>query len=167
MHQLHWTGTTYSGFPPWKTFWGVRSLRPRKIFPMAIIGDALRCFFFIHKERMMFLSEQRTDCSNCLDLRRTHWSLLVSTIFFLACFKSFFFGNGELVDLFFWILIIYIIVAETTETSTSQHKKNSKLHFSSKVSPWKAWVLLGGLFGSWLRFVKYFKITVPNVFDSW
>ena len=90
LHQLHWTGTTYSGFSPWKTFWGVRSLRPRKTFPTAIIGDVQRRFFFIHKERMMFLSEQRTDCSNCFDLRRTYWSLLVSTNFLLAGFKSYF-----------------------------------------------------------------------------
>ena len=53
-------------------------------------------------------------------------------------------------------------------TSTSQYKKiNSEPNFSSEVSPWKAWVLLWGLFGSWVRSVKCFKIIVPNVFDSW
>ena len=77
------------------------------------------------------------------------------------------FGNGELVDLIFWILAISSLQKPPNRYLTLQKKINSKPNFSSKVSPWKAWVLLGGLFGSWVRFVKCFKIIVTNVFDSW
>ena len=68
------------------------------------------------------------------------------------------FGNGELVDLIFRILALSSLQKLPSLYLTLQKNLNSKPNFSSKVSPWKAWVLLGGLFGSWVRFVKCFKI---------
>ena len=72
------------------------------------------------------------------------------------------FGDGELVDLTFWILIIPSLQKPSNLCLTTRKKAHSEFHFSSQVYPWNAWMLLGGLFGSWVRFVKLFKITLQS-----